>query len=83
MTIFQYDKAIVEQFPAIVGGVILASGMKNGPSPDELKLAFAAEQQAVLKQIGDTPLSELPSIAAWRRRVLKIWREADTISQRV
>jgi DNA/RNA-binding domain of Phe-tRNA-synthetase-like protein len=67
MTSFQYDSEILSRFPNIVGGVILASGMQNGPTPDGLLEAFRAEQKAVLKRIGDTPLSELPSLAAWRR----------------
>ena len=32
-----------------------------------LAMAFAAEQAAVRARIGETPLSELPSLAAWRR----------------
>lgn len=67
MSIFTYSQEIIEQFPEAVGGIIVAKGMKNGPSPDRLKAAFVAEQQAVLARIGDTPLSELPSLAAWRR----------------
>lgn len=67
MSIFAYSQEIIEQFPEAVGGIIVAKGMKNGPSPDRLKAAFVAEQQAVLARIGDTPLSELPSLAAWRR----------------
>ena len=67
MTSFRYDDAIVEQFPSIVGGVIYGSGVRNGPAPGSLADAFAVEQHAVLTRIGQTPLSELPSIAAWRR----------------
>ncbi len=67
MTIFQYDTAIIGQYPNIVGGVILAKQMQNGPTPDDLRTQFETEQQGVLERNGDTPLSELPSIAAWRR----------------
>jgi DNA/RNA-binding domain of Phe-tRNA-synthetase-like protein len=40
--------------------------MQNGPTPEALKHAFIAEQQATLKRIGDTPLSELETLTAWR-----------------
>jgi DNA/RNA-binding domain of Phe-tRNA-synthetase-like protein len=64
---FRYDPAILEAFPAIQGGVIHANGLSNGPAPPALAAAFGDEQAAVRARIGDTPLSELPSIAAWRR----------------
>jgi DNA/RNA-binding domain of Phe-tRNA-synthetase-like protein len=64
---FEYSADIVERFPSVVGGVIHATGLTNGASPAELVEAFEAEQAAVLDRIGATPLSELPSLAAWRR----------------
>lgn len=64
---FRYDQAILDQFPSIRGGVILASNLSNGPTSGELVEQFQNEQQAVLARIGDTPLSEIPSLAAWRR----------------
>jgi DNA/RNA-binding domain of Phe-tRNA-synthetase-like protein len=36
-----------------------------------LQAAYTAEQQATLARIGDTPLSDLPSLAAWRRAFTK------------
>lgn len=67
MPSFTYNPAITERFPTIVGGVIHAVGVANGPSSDDLVGAFRAEQAEVLARIGETPLSELPSLAAWRR----------------
>jgi len=67
LTRFEYAPEIVERFPTVVGGVIHASGLTNGDSPAELVQAFEAEQAAVLARIGLTPLSDLPSLAAWRR----------------
>ena len=64
---FQYDQEIVERFPSIVGGVLVADGVRNGPSAAELVGAFQQEQRDVLGRIGDTPLSEIPSLGAWRR----------------
>ncbi len=66
MTTFRYHPDIVARYPNVIGGVILADGLTNGPTPDALREAFLAEQQAVLKRIGDTPLSQIPALAAWR-----------------
>src|SRR6266566_2522406 len=66
MIIFQYHPEIVKRFPAIVGGVIYARGMANGPTPQALQTAFQAEQQATLQRIGSTPLSQVETLAAWR-----------------
>ena len=66
MARFEYEPQIVERFPAVVGGVIHADGVINRPAPAELTNAYRAEQQAVRERIGDTPLSELPTLAAWR-----------------
>ena len=64
---FRYDPAVIARFPGVVGGVIHASDARNGPSPAPLMDAFKAEQAAALARIGSMPLSELPSLAAWRR----------------
>jgi DNA/RNA-binding domain of Phe-tRNA-synthetase-like protein len=66
MTVFKYDAEILTRYPTVVGGVILARRMTNGPAPKELREAFIAEQQATLRRIGDTPLSQITSLAAWR-----------------
>lgn len=66
-TLFRYDPALLDRFPAIRGGVILARHLRNGPTPPALAAACADEQRAVLARLGDTPLSEVPSLAAWRR----------------
>lgn len=63
---FSYDHEILERFPSLVGGVIHADGVTNRPAPAELTAAFVAEQSAVIERIGETPLSELPTLAAWR-----------------
>lgn len=63
---FQYHPDILARYPTIVAGVMLARGMKNGTTPESLRAAFQAEQQMVIQRIDDTPLSQLPSLAAWR-----------------
>jgi DNA/RNA-binding domain of Phe-tRNA-synthetase-like protein len=66
MVRFSYDHEILERFPHVVGGVIHAHGVTNRPAPAELTAAFHAEQASVRERIGDAPLSELPTLAAWR-----------------
>lgn len=65
--VFRYDPEVTARYPGVVGGVIHATDVRNGPSPAPLLAAFEAEQAAALARIGSTPLSELPSLAAWRR----------------
>jgi len=67
MVTFRYEPEILERFPGIVGGLIRATGVTNGPTPDALAEEFAATQAAVRARIGTTPLSEIPALAAWRR----------------
>ena len=64
---FGYQDDIVTRYPRVVGGVIHARDVRNPASSPDLAAAFAEEQQAVRQRIGSTPLSELPSLAAWRR----------------
>ena len=66
MALFRYDGAVIARFPAVVGGIVVARGVANGPTPRELADAYAAEQAATLARLGDTPLSQVPSLAAWR-----------------
>src|SRR5579885_635247 len=66
MTSFRYSAEILARFPGVVGGVILASEMTNGPTPAGLLAAFQAEQQLALERLGNTLLSQLPALAAWR-----------------
>lgn len=66
MTLFRYDDTIVARFPEVVGGIIVARGVVNGPTPRDLAAAYAAEQAATLARLGDTPLSQVPSLVAWR-----------------
>ena len=66
MTAFQYHPDILRRYPTTAGGIILAKGLVNGPTPPALAEAFLAEQKATIARIGATPLSELPQLAAWR-----------------
>lgn len=64
---FRYDDAIISRFPAIRGGVIHATGLRNGPSPAELTTEYAAQQRETAERLARRPIAEIPSIAAWRR----------------
>ncbi len=65
--VFSYDRTLIERFRGVVGGVVYATDITNGPAPPPLADEFLAEQSATLARIGDAPLSEIPSLAAWRR----------------
>ncbi len=67
MPYFQYHADILAAYPQLAGGIIIADGVQNAPTPDALKETYLAEQKATIARIGDTPLSDLPSIFAWRR----------------
>lgn len=69
MSAFQYDAKIIENYPNIVGGVIVAKGMSNPTTLDELRNLYFVEQEAVEAKIGDTPLSEIESLSAWRKAI--------------
>src|SRR5438105_13430982 len=66
MNIFQYHPDILTRYPTVVGGAILVRDVTNGPTPVSLLTAYQAEQQATLQRIGNTPLSQIASLAAWR-----------------
>lgn len=69
MSSFQYDTKIIQNYPNLTAGVIVASGMSNAPTAPELLEAYLGEQEGVKNRIGSTPLSELASLAAWRRAI--------------
>jgi DNA/RNA-binding domain of Phe-tRNA-synthetase-like protein len=65
MSLFQYHPEILARFPALCGGIVVAEGVRV-PSDNPATDTFYAEQAAVRARLGDTPLSEVPSLAAWR-----------------
>ncbi len=64
--IFRYDQALLDRFPTIVGGFVLAAGVDNGSTSATLQETYTAEQAAVVARLGATPLSQVPALAAWR-----------------
>ena len=67
MASFGYSDELLERFPTTRGGVVHATGLVNSVMPPDLSIVYQTEQQVVRDRIGDTPLSEIPSLAAWRR----------------
>ena len=67
MALFRYDENVIDRFPGVVGGVIHATGVRNARTPSQLAAAFHEETLAVRTRIGEMPLSELPTLAAWRK----------------
>ena len=67
MALFRYDPELLERFPTIVGGLLHARGVANGPTPPTLAAAYRTEQERTLERIGEQPLGTVPSLAAWRR----------------
>jgi DNA/RNA-binding domain of Phe-tRNA-synthetase-like protein len=65
-TIFRYHSDVLSRFPDLCAGVILAEGVRNIPSPEGLRKSYVTQQEVVLESVGQTPLSELASVAAWR-----------------
>ena len=65
-SVFQYHPAVLERYPSLRAGVILLSNLHNHATPVSLEQAYLQEQRAVIARIGQTPLSEIPSLAAWR-----------------
>ena len=66
MTTFRYHPDIIARFHTIVGGVIVVPEVTNAPTSPELRERYYEEQQAVLRRIGNTPLSQIAALAAWR-----------------
>ncbi|MEO1063234.1 MAG: phenylalanine--tRNA ligase beta subunit-related protein [Actinomycetota bacterium] len=67
MSTFRYDDAIIERFPTTTCAALVARGVTNGPTPVALRDELVDAQAETRARLGDTPLSEVPSLAAWRR----------------
>jgi DNA/RNA-binding domain of Phe-tRNA-synthetase-like protein len=65
--VFSYDQAVLDRYPGIHAGTVVASGLSNGLTPPALLDRYRIVQKEVAERLAATPPSELPSIAAWRR----------------
>jgi DNA/RNA-binding domain of Phe-tRNA-synthetase-like protein len=65
--VFKYQEKIQKRFPDLVGGVIRAAELDCTDIPPELKKLYLIEQATAFDRYGDKALSEIASLAAWRR----------------
>ncbi len=68
---FQYHPQILNDFPSVVGGVIVAGDLVCDSMPQEFSNAYLSEQKLLLSTYKDQPLSQIPAIYAWRRAFRK------------
>lgn len=64
---FLYTSAVLERYPAVRAAYIHATGLTNQSTPAALAAAYTEAQRAATDRLAATPVSEWPSIAAWRR----------------
>jgi len=63
---FRYSVDVMSAFPGTRGGVIYASGLDNTVSSSALAQRYRIQQEETRLEIGERPLSEIPSLSAWR-----------------
>ena len=59
-------KEVFEKFPTYRRGLIIAHGIQNGPSPDELIAHIREAETALCASLDSEKFVEHPKIAAWR-----------------
>jgi DNA/RNA-binding domain of Phe-tRNA-synthetase-like protein len=57
---------VFERFPGYVRGIVLAHGVRNGPSPAPLLALLRGAEEAARARLTVEKLAEEPRIAAWR-----------------
>ena len=67
MTTFRYHSEIIAEFPNLRAAVLIIQGLRNHSSPAALLDLYHDEQNSTLERIGDGALSEIKSLASWRR----------------
>ncbi len=68
MQYFDYtiSPKIFDRFPGYVRGVVIAHGVKNGPSPTELIQMMREAEESVRGRVKPDQVAEEPRIKAWR-----------------
>lgn len=67
LQVFNYDDAVLAEFPTTRAGLVHARALVNGPSPAALVAEYQSEQRSIAERLTTTAIAELPSITAWRR----------------
>jgi DNA/RNA-binding domain of Phe-tRNA-synthetase-like protein len=63
---FRYAEDVMSTFPGTRGGVIFASRLDNTVSSQSLAQRYLTQQEETRQEIGELPLSDIPSLRAWR-----------------
>ncbi|MDI9370367.1 MAG: hypothetical protein GX181_06025 [Synergistaceae bacterium] len=63
---------VFEEFPGYARGILVARGLKNGPSPDELTGLLREAEGSLRSALGDGNPAEHPRIASWREAFRKL-----------
>lgn len=63
---YSVAEEIFKKYPGYVRGVVLAYGVKNGPSPAELGVMLRQAEASVRERLNLDTLIEDPQIASWR-----------------
>lgn len=63
---FTIDPAIFNTFPDARFGVMVVTGLKNGPSSEAVQDLLAVQCAETAASLGDTPITEHSMIAPWR-----------------
>ena len=68
MNAYSYSTSpdIFRLFPGYVRGVVIAHGVRNGPSPEELVQMLRQAEESVRARLTIEKVAEEPRIAAWR-----------------
>ncbi|MCJ0762210.1 B3/B4 domain-containing protein [Variovorax terrae] len=57
---------IFERFPGYVRGVVIAHGVRNGPTPPELSALLREAEASVRERLSAEAVAEAPPIKCWR-----------------
>ncbi len=63
---------VFSAFPEYARGVLVARGLRNGPSPDELTALLREAEASLRAVLGDGNPAEHPRIASWREAFRKL-----------
>jgi DNA/RNA-binding domain of Phe-tRNA-synthetase-like protein len=63
---FTVSNEVFNQFPGYVRGVVIADGVTNGKSPEELTSLLRSAEESVRKELNLEKLAEHPRMASWR-----------------
>lgn len=64
---FSVSSRLFDEFPDLSLGIVIAQGLDNLGSADELRPLIFAQQEEIRANTSSETLSEIPRIASWRR----------------